>query len=136
MGNSEPNYFPRLEEMTIAMLEASPQLQWHKWWKLKARAIEQWNRDRGINISHDHFLGDGKYAEPQMQFEFDNHISALCYLAALNAWDKVEIISIIITITLVIHNVSLMAIVGSESFKSTPPQINIHWFFFKDWFQL
>lgn len=78
------------KDLVAATLEAGPQLQWQIWWKEEARAIEEQNRARGINISQDQLLGEGQYANLQRQLEFDDPILELCQLAALNAWDKVK----------------------------------------------
>lgn len=74
--------------MLTAILKGEPQLQ--TWWKEEARAKEQRNSVRSINISQDQFVGKGEYAELQRQPEFNDLILDLCCLAVLNAWYKVE----------------------------------------------
>lgn len=69
-------------------MKSGTQLQWRICWKEDGRVIEQ--ESRGVDISQDKFLDESQQAEFQKQFEFDDHILALCCLAALNTWDKVE----------------------------------------------
>jgi hypothetical protein len=71
-------------------MEDGPQLQWWTWKKEEARATEQWNRARDLNISQDQLLSESQYAELQKQLEFDDNTLELCHLATLNAWDKTE----------------------------------------------
>lgn len=69
-------------------MEAGPQLQWRTWWKEESTVIEQLNMTGNINISQDQLLGRGQSAELQRQL--GDQTLALCHLAVLHAWDKVE----------------------------------------------
>lgn len=44
---------------------------------------------RGINISKDLLLGEGPFAEVEVQAEYDEETLTLCHLAAIKSWDKV-----------------------------------------------
>ena len=55
-----------------------------------AKTIEWQKKIRGVSFSQDKFLGLSQYAEVQRQLSFDDHALALCILAPLNIWDKVE----------------------------------------------
>ena len=52
--------------------------------------VEQRNRARGIEISQDQLLGEGEYADIELQSLYDEHTLVLCRMAALNAWDQIE----------------------------------------------
>lgn len=51
------------KDMTTAILEHDSYLQWQSWWKEEVKVIEQWNQDRGTDISQDQLLGEGQYAD-------------------------------------------------------------------------
>ena len=53
------------------------------------REIAQQNRARGREISTDQLLGEGRFAEIEVQAVYDEETLALCRLSALKAWDKV-----------------------------------------------
>lgn len=76
--------------MTKTGLECGPQFQWQAWWKEEARDIGERIQATGISISQDQLLGEGPYAEAEMQVEYDDTTLALCCKAALSAWDRVK----------------------------------------------
>ena len=75
------------KDLVTAILETGPLLQWKTWWREETRVMEQWN---GAKISQEQFLGKGQYADLQRHLGFDDHILALCHLAALIAWNRIE----------------------------------------------
>ena len=78
-------------DFITAILEAGPQLHELTCRRTEeALAIEQHNRTGRVNISKDQLLGEGEYAELQMQILFDDVASVQCLTVGLNAWDKVE----------------------------------------------
>ena len=77
-------------DMASAVLEAGQLMQWKSWWREEAKMIEQRNRARGIEVSQDQLLGEGEYADVELQSLYDEHTLVLCRMAALNAWDRIE----------------------------------------------
>lgn len=57
--------------MAKAILEPASYLQWLSWWREGAREIEQQNRARGRDISTDQLLGEGQFAEVEVQALYD-----------------------------------------------------------------
>lgn len=58
------------------------------WWREEAKEIAQQNKARGKNISEVLLLGEGHFAELEVDAEYDESLM-LCAKAALNAWDEV-----------------------------------------------
>ena len=52
--------------------------------------LEHQGLKEGFEAPLDKLLGEGIYADPQVQAEYDGDILSLCRKAALNAWDKVR----------------------------------------------
>jgi hypothetical protein len=77
------------EDMIRAIFESDSWLQWCSWWRQEARDRTK-NRTKCINTFHDQLLGERPYADIQMQVMYDKATLALCYLAALNALDRIE----------------------------------------------
>nr|CDQ07277.1 Bm11540 [Brugia malayi] len=55
------------EDMAKAILEPGPYLQWLSWWREEAREIAHKNRARGVGVSKEQLLGDGQYADTEIQ---------------------------------------------------------------------
>jgi hypothetical protein len=54
------------------------------WWREEAKEIAQQNKARGKNISEVLLLGEGHFAELEVDAEYDESLM-LCAKAALNA---------------------------------------------------
>ncbi|KAL6036463.1 hypothetical protein STEG23_034174, partial [Scotinomys teguina] len=76
-------------QLTSAVLEYSQQLQWKSWLREEARNLEQQDKLRGFEISQDQILGEGHFADRNIQATYDEHTISLCRTAALNAWEKI-----------------------------------------------
>ncbi|KAL6085757.1 hypothetical protein STEG23_032269 [Scotinomys teguina] len=76
-------------QLTSAVLEYSQQLQWKSWLREEARNLEQQGKLRGFEISQDQILGEGHFANRNIQATYDEHTISLCCTAALNAWEKI-----------------------------------------------
>ncbi|KAL6066104.1 hypothetical protein STEG23_017586 [Scotinomys teguina] len=76
-------------QLTSAVLEYSQQLQWKSWLREEARNLEQQGKLRGFEISQDQILGEGHFADRNIQATYDEHTISLCRTAALNAWEKI-----------------------------------------------
>ncbi|KAL6088532.1 hypothetical protein STEG23_005682 [Scotinomys teguina] len=76
-------------QLTSAVLEYSQQLQWKSWLREEARNLEQQGKLRGFEISQDQILGEGHFANRNIQATYDEHRISLCRTAALNAWEKI-----------------------------------------------
>lgn len=77
------------KDMVRAILEPAENLQWISWWREEVREIARQNRARGRDISTDQLLGEGRFAEVEVQAVYDEETLAWCRLSALKAWDKV-----------------------------------------------
>lgn len=77
------------KQLTSAVLEYSQQLQWKSWLKEEARNLEQQGKLRGFQVSQDQILGEGEFADKNVQASYDEHTISLCRTAALNAWEKI-----------------------------------------------
>ena len=64
--------------MEKAILEPAAHLQWFLRWRDEAREIAQQNRARGREISTDQLLGEGCFAEVEVQAVYDEETLALC----------------------------------------------------------
>ncbi|MGU7598323.1 hypothetical protein, partial [Enterococcus faecalis] len=71
-------------------LENSCQIQWKALVREEAKLLERQGIKEGFEAPLDKILGEGIYANPQAQDEYDDHIMSLCRKAALNVWDKVH----------------------------------------------
>ncbi|KAL6085349.1 hypothetical protein STEG23_022272 [Scotinomys teguina] len=76
-------------QLTSAVLEYSQQLQWKSCLREEARNLEQQGKLRGFEISQDQILGEGHFADRNIQATYDEHTISLCRTAALNAWEKI-----------------------------------------------
>ena len=56
----------------------------------KGKALEQQGRVRSFKASQDQILGECRYADPDSQAIYNEHILSLCRTEALNAWDKIQ----------------------------------------------
>lgn len=72
-------------DFVTAILEPGPQLQWRACQKEETKAIEQFCKARGIEITQDHLLGEG-----ERQSIYDAHTLVLWHAASLNSWDRIE----------------------------------------------
>ena len=77
------------KQLTSAVLEYSQQLQWKSWLREEARNLEQQGKIRGFQVSQDQILGEGEFADKNVQAFYDEHTISLCRTAALNAWEKI-----------------------------------------------
>ncbi|MGE9574554.1 gag protein, partial [Escherichia coli] len=78
------------ERLAAAVLENSCQIQWKALVRGEAKLLERQGIKKGFKAPLDKLLGQGIYADPQVQAEYDDDILSLCRKAALNAWDKVH----------------------------------------------
>ncbi|XP_052576061.1 limb region 1 protein homolog isoform X1 [Peromyscus californicus insignis] len=76
-------------QLISAVLEYSQQLQWKSWLREEAKNLEQQGKIRGFVISQDQILGEGCFADRNVQATYDEHTISLCRTAALNAWEKI-----------------------------------------------
>lgn len=76
-------------QLASAVLENSCQIQWRALWRQEAKAIEIQELQNGHEVPQDKILGEGPYADTQVQSAYDEHMLSLCRTAALNALDKV-----------------------------------------------
>ena len=56
---------------------------------MTVRETTRQSRARGREISTDQLLGEGRFAEIEVQAVYDEETLALCQLSVLKAWDKV-----------------------------------------------
>ncbi|KAL6080886.1 hypothetical protein STEG23_003438 [Scotinomys teguina] len=64
-------------QLTSAVLEYSQQLQWKSWLREEARNLEQQGKLRGFEISQDQILGEGHFADRNIQATCDEHTISL-----------------------------------------------------------
>lgn len=50
----------------------------------------QTNQDKGINLTKDHLLGEGKLFDWNKQIQYEDGTIAQCHLVSLRAWKRVE----------------------------------------------
>ncbi|KAL6091286.1 hypothetical protein STEG23_008144 [Scotinomys teguina] len=72
-------------QLTSAVLEYNQQLKWKSLLREEARNLEQQGKLRGFEISQDQILGEGHFADRNIQATYDEHTISLCRTAALNA---------------------------------------------------
>ena len=73
------------KDMARGILEPAANLQWFAWWRGEVNEIARQNRARGREISTDQMLGEGHFAEVEVQAVYDEETLALCQLSALTA---------------------------------------------------
>ncbi|ERE73838.1 Retroviral nucleocapsid protein Gag containing protein [Cricetulus griseus] len=76
--------------LVSAVLENSCQIEWKALLREEGKLLEQQGIKDGVDAALHKILGEGIYADQQIQAEYDNHMLSLCRKAALNAWDKVR----------------------------------------------
>ena len=76
--------------LAAALLENARQIEWRARFREEAGFLEQNAAEHGVNTPLQKIIGEGIYADPQVQAEYDDHTLSLCRTAALNAWDKVR----------------------------------------------
>ncbi|ERE82209.1 Retroviral nucleocapsid protein Gag containing protein [Cricetulus griseus] len=78
------------ERLVAAVLENACQIQWKSLVREEAKLFERQSIKKGFKAPLDKLLGQGIYADPQVQAKYDDDILSQCRKAALNAWDKVR----------------------------------------------
>ncbi|XP_016827320.1 uncharacterized protein LOC103161659 isoform X1 [Cricetulus griseus] len=76
--------------LVSAVLEKSCQIEWKALLREEGKLVERQAIRDGVDAPLQKILGEGIYADPQVQAEYDDHMLSLCGKAALNAWDKVR----------------------------------------------
>ena len=60
------------------------------YYKEEAKILEQQGKAKGLETSQGQILGEGTYADPQIQALYNEQILFLCHKAALNALDRIQ----------------------------------------------
>lgn len=73
-----------------AVLDQFSQIKWKALWRQEAKALELQGLKDGFEASQSKIIGEGEFADPQIQAGYDEHTFYLCQIAALNALNKVR----------------------------------------------
>ena len=71
--------------LVSAVLENSCQIEWKALLREERKLLERQAIGDGVDVPLQKILGEGIYADPQVQAEYDDHMQSLCRKAALNA---------------------------------------------------
>ena len=77
-------------QLVLAVLDDGPQLMFKCYFREEAKILEQQVKSKGCQTSQDQILGEGTYADLQVQALYDKQILFLCQKATLSAWDRIQ----------------------------------------------
>ena len=77
-------------QLVSAVLDDGPQLMFRIYFREEAKILEQQGKAKGLETFQDQILGEGPYADPQVQVFYDEQILSLCHKATLNALDRIQ----------------------------------------------